>query len=199
MKDILVVEDGTKERERLKNLFSKDGYNVSACESVQEAEEELKSNSFRLAILDIGLSDKSGSYLFNTIKRLNKVNYIIIFTGNPSVHLKQRFLEEGATDYIVKASVEAQNERFLARVKEIIGAPVKQSSEGIDLRLFLSKYVSDVSRKLFFDETDKFPICKDCGGEKYVVVFNHKTQMPPEVIGQVVCEACGTMMDPDIG
>ncbi len=94
MKDILVVEDGVKERERLRNLFTKEGYKVSACESVGEAEEELKTQNFRLAILDIGLSDKSGSYLFNSIKRLNKVTYIIIFTGNPSVHLKQRFIYE---------------------------------------------------------------------------------------------------------
>lgn len=199
MKDILVVEDGVKERERLRNLFTKEGYKVSACESVGEAEEELKTQNFRLAILDIGLSDKSGSYLFNSIKRLNKVTYIIIFTGNPSVHLKQRFIEEGATDYIVKASAEAQNDRFLSRVKEIIGAPEKQEIEGIDLNTFISKYLADSSRNLFFEEGDKFPACKKCGSKEYRVVFNNKTQMPPEVVGQVVCVDCNNLMDPDIG
>lgn len=199
MKDILIVEDGVKERERLKNLFTKAGFRVSACESVQEAEDELQAQTFRLAILDIGLSDKSGSYLFNSIKRINKVSYIIIFTGNPSVHLKQRFIEEGATDYIVKASPEAQNDKFLARVKEIIGEAESPDCEGMDLDIFLDKYVNEVSRKLFLEETEKFPPCKNCGSKKYKVIFHHQTQMPPDISGQVVCVDCGALMDPDIG
>jgi DNA-binding response OmpR family regulator len=199
MKDILIVEDGIKERERLKSLFLNAGYNVAACDTVTEAEEELKTNSFRLAILDIGLSDKSGSYLFNTIKRVSKVNFIIIFTGNPSVHLKQRFIDEGATDYIVKASPEAQNERFLSRVTEIIGKAGKENYEGIDLSVFLSKYVNPASKKLFYDSTDKFPICKKCGSNSYKVIFNEETQMPPDISGRVICISCKSIMDPDIG
>lgn len=199
MKDILIVEDGLKERERLKALFGNDGYNVVACETVTEAEEELKSNNFRLAILDIGLSDKSGSYLFNTIKKVSKVNFIIIFTGNPSVHLKQRFIEEGATDYIVKASAEAQSERFLSRVREIIGKAEKENIEGIDLNLFLSKYISPSSKKLFYDSSDKIPGCKQCGSVDYKVIFYDKTQMPPDITGKVICVNCKSSMDPDIG
>lgn len=199
MKDILIVEDGIKERERLKLLFVNAGYSVTACETVTEAEETLKNNSFRLAILDIGLSDKSGSYLFNTIKRISKVNFIIIFTGNPSVHLKQRFIDEGATDYIVKASAEAQNERFLGRVTEIIGKAEKENYEGIDLPEFLSKYVNSASKKLFYDSGDKLTNCKNCGSNEYKVIFNHKTQMPPDISGQVICVACKAVMDPDIG
>src|SRR5437016_4051940 len=121
MKDILVVEDGRKERDRLQALFSGAGYSVVACESVGEAEKYLTQEGFRLAILDIGLSDKSGSYLFNTIKRGGRVSYIIIFTGNPSVHLKQRFIDEGAVDYIVKGSPQAKNDLLLNRITEIIG------------------------------------------------------------------------------
>ena len=65
MADILIVEDGKNERERLLNLFSERGYQVEAAETVSEAEGLLQSTSFRLAILDIGLSDKSGSHLFS--------------------------------------------------------------------------------------------------------------------------------------
>lgn len=198
MRDILIVEDGNQERERLNKLFTADGYTVSACQSVREAEEELKSHNFRLAILDIGLSDKSGSYLFNTIKRLSKVNFIIIFTGNPSVHLKQRFMEEGAADYIVKASPEAQNERFLNRVRELIGNAEPERLEGIDLRTFLMEYLPERSRKLFYDENDALPPCSKCGGDAYKVIFSGKTQIPPEVIGQVICSHCQSPMDPNI-
>ncbi len=199
MKDILIVEDGVKERERLNGLFLSDGYSVIACENVSEAESELKKNNFRLAILDIGLSDKSGSYLFNTIKKISKVSYIIIFTGNPSVHLKQRFIDEGATDYIVKGSGEAQNECFLSRVREIIGKAERENIEGIELDIFLSKYVNHSSVKLFHDSGEAFPNCKQCGSREYKVIFYDRPQMPPEITGKVICVKCQTQMDPEIG
>lgn len=198
MKDILIVEDGKAERERLQRLFKEGGYSVVACENVQEAEHSLTAELFRLAILDIGLSDKSGSYLFNTIKRGGRVPNIIIFTGNPSVHLKQRFMEEGAVDYIVKASPQAQNESFMARVKEIIGDGQPVACEGIDLESFLSRYVAASSRQLFLNMDNSVPGCKSCGSTNYQVVFSHHTQVPPEIVGQVVCAQCNKPMDPDV-
>lgn len=198
MKDILVVEDGKQERDRLHELFTKAGYNVVCCESVSEAESCLKFEDFRLAILDIGLNDKSGSLLFSSLKRTGKVNYVIIFTGNPSVHLKQRFLEEGAVDYIVKASAQAQNEPFLNRVVEIIGAPQARAGEGIDLAMFLDKYVSDKSKQLFLDPDNSFPECSSCHGRDYVVTFGHQAQVPPTITGMVVCAGCGKPMDPQV-
>lgn len=198
MKDILIVEDGLQERQRLEKLFSQAGYSVVACESVGEAEKCLQSEAFRLAILDIGLSDKSGSYLFNTIKRGGKVSYIIIFTGNPSVHLKQRFMEEGAVDYLVKASPQSQNESLLNRIREIIGDAQKEAAEGIDLETFMSKYLPETSRRLFLNMDNTFPDCAGCGSARYLVTFSHQAQMPPDIAGRVVCAACGKPMDPEI-
>lgn len=198
MKDILIVEDGTNERERLTKLFSGAGYSAIGCSSVQEAEKCLQVDNFRLAVLDIGLGDKSGSYLFNIIKRAGKVPNIIIFTGNPSVHLKQRFMEEGAVDYIVKGSAQAQNENFLLRVREIIGEAQAVSDEGIELELFLDKYVTASSKKLFLDMDNSLPPCKECGLVHYKVIFSHQTQVPPGVVGQVVCAGCNRPMDPDV-
>ncbi len=198
MKDILLVEDGRQERQRLEKLFGAAGYSVIASESVGEAERHLESEQFRLAILDIGLGDKSGSYLFSVMRRTGRVADIIIFTGNPSVHLKQRFLQEGAVDYIVKATQQAQNDNFLSRVKEIIGEPLGVSREGIELSLFLEKYIPETSRQLFLDMDNSFPKCSSCGGQEYLVSFSHRTQMPPEISGLVICASCGKSMDPEI-
>ena len=198
MKDILIVEDGRPERERLEKLFSGAGYKVTACESVGEAENALQHEKFRLTILDIGLGDRSGSYLFSVIKRQASVPYIIIFTGNPSVHLQQRFLDEGAVDYVVKGSSQAQNEQFLSRVREIIGDSQPQVAAGIDLQEFLTRYVNEKSRQLFLDMHNSFPECANCGSRNYVVVFSDQPQMPPEVTGRVVCSACARPMDPEI-
>ncbi|MCB0339849.1 MAG: response regulator [Bdellovibrionales bacterium] len=198
MKDILVVEDGKKERERLEALFTGAGYSVLSCESVAEAEECLNREGFRLAVLDIGLSDKSGSHLFNTIQQGGKVSYIVIFTGNPSVHLKQRFMDEGAVDYIIKGSPQANNEQLLSRVKEIIGAAATTKIEGIELEYFLDRYVEDTSKQLYLDMDDSFPACRKCNSKEYVVTFSHKPQVPPEVNGLVVCSSCGDPMDPEV-
>jgi len=199
MRDILIVEDGKKDRERLEKLFVGEGYSVVACENVGDAEKQLDNEEFRLAVLDIGLSDKSGSYLFGNIKRRGRVSYIIIFTGNPSVHLKQRFLDEGAVDYIVKGSPQAQNDQIVSRVKELLGGAVTRQHDGIDLEYFLATHVVERSRKLFLGMDNCLPDCTKCGSKKYVVTFSHKEQLPPEVSGLVVCAACGTAMDPTVG
>ncbi len=198
MKDILVVEDGKPERERLQKLFTQNGYAVMACESVTEAEEALKTEEFRLAVLDIGLGDRSGSYLFSLIKRDKRVSYAIIFTGNPSVHLKKRFIEEGAVDYIVKGSPEAQNEAFLGRVREIIGEAHSQAPANMSLEVFLERYVAPSSRDLFLDSKNNLPACASCGARQYLVTFSHQPQVPPDINGKVICASCGKGMDPEL-
>lgn len=198
MKDILIVEDGQQDRERLEKLFSANGYSVVACESVTMAEKHLEHEKFRLAILDIGLSDKSGSLLFDSLKKRSKAGQIIIFTGNPSVHLKQRFISQGAIDYIVKASPQAQNQAFLERVQEILGTANLQAAQGMELNSFLEQYVQENSRQLFLDMDNTFPACTNCGNREYVVIFSHKPQLPPEISGQVVCTNCANPMDPEV-
>ena len=199
VQDILIVEDGTQERDRLASIFTEAGYSVQAVASVADAESLLSGEQFRLAILDIGLSDKSGSYLFSTLRKDDRVEFIIIFTGNPSVHLKQRFLSEGAVDYIVKGSQQAQNDAIVARIKDLLGnAGANMDTTGIALVDFVSKYVSEKSRSLFYDMDDTFPPCGSCGSRDYIVTFGHKAQMPPEVVGQVICSSCGAIMDPEI-
>lgn len=199
MKDILIVEDGAQERERLTQLFTGAGYAVRACHSVADAEAALAGEAYRLAILDIGLNDKSGSYLFGTIKRSGRVPYVVIFTGNPSVHLKQRFLSEGAVDYIVKGSAEAHGDALLGRVAEILGAAQARVVQGIDLEEFLRTQVAEESRRLFLDADNNLPECSRCRARTYVVTFARRPQIPPELVGEVVCAVCGASMDPEVG
>ena len=200
MRDILVVEDGLHERERLAKLFEEADFTVDTAESAKEAEQLLNIEKFRLAVLDVGLGDKSGSYLFELIKRTGTATYVIILTGNPSVHLKQRFLDEGAAAYIVKASADAENEAILSTVQGLLGVSqgVKKLS-GINLNDFVKQYLTDSSKELFLDQVNDFPACSNCGNKSYVVTFTHKTQLPPLVEGMVVCDSCQSQMDPEIG
>jgi len=198
MKDILIVEDGADERERLEALFIEAGYSVISSEGVEPAEKFLKLHSFRLVILDIGLNDRSGSYLFSNIRSWSPQARIIIFTGNPSAHLKQRFIEGGAEDYIVKGSPQARGDLLLARVKQLLGAAEEISQEGIDLEKFLALYVTPESKEFFLDTENNIPSCKDCGESSYQVLFSHQTQMPSQLKGRVVCANCGREFDDDL-
>lgn len=199
MQDILIVEDGRNERERLQRIFASDGYRVSAAESAQEAETLLARETFRLAILDIGLADKSGSYLFDVMRRAGKIPFVIILTGNPSIHLKQRFLDEGAVAYIVKASSAAGNESLLDHVRGLLGPSNARGPSGIPLADFLALYAEDGTRELFFDDERQLPKCSECGASEFLVTFEHKTQIPPLIEGRVICAQCQREFDPKVG
>lgn len=199
MRDILIVEDGLHERERLVKLFSGANYTVSAAESGAEAEQLLKLEQFRLAIIDINLGDKSGSYLFDLLKKSKHVPYVIILTGNPSVHLKTRFLEEGAVAYLVKASPQAESEPLLERVRGLLGSSDLKAVSGIGMIDFAKLYLDAASRELFLDDKGEPNACQQCGGRDYVVTFGHRTQLPPTIEGRAVCKTCGREMDPQVG
>jgi DNA-binding response OmpR family regulator len=200
MKDILIVEDGAEERQRLTRVLSEAGYQVDASESVGGAEEAVSREQYRLVILDIGLSDRSGSVLFHSIRKIGKVQNVIIFTGNPSSHLKQRFLDEGAADYIVKGSPAASNENFLRRVQELLGIPkTTAGGDGVDLRDFIRAHLDASSQRLFLEADDQFAPCPKCSGVSYVVSFKNRAQVPPQIVGVVLCAGCGAVMDPEVG
>lgn len=199
MRDILIVEDGLHERERLCAIFESAGYSTAAAESSQEAEQLLNRESFRLAVLDIGLSDRSGTHIFEQIKRSGRVNYSIILTGNPSTHLKQRFLESGAVAYLVKGSTAASHEELLALVVSLLGKAGAKTLSGIPLEEFLKFYVDEASRALFQERDSQLPSCAHCGAHQFVVTFSHKAQLPPLVEGRVLCKACQRELDPLLG
>ena len=123
---------------------------------------------------------------------------MIILTGNPSIHLKQRFLDEGAAAYIVKGSPAASNEMLLANVTSILGNPQGEIRNGIALEDFLRDHLTEQSRLLFLDASMQLPPCKHCGHKSYVVSFAHKIQLPPNVEGKVVCASCNREMDPEL-
>ncbi len=199
MQDILIVEDGLHERERLTKLFSGANFTVSAAENVRDAERLLRIDEFRLVVLDIGLGDKSGSHLFELIRRSGRNPYIIVLTGNPSIHLKQRFLEEGAVAYIVKASPQAENDSLLESVRSLLGTAEVKNITGISLVDFLRQYLSDASRELFLDSQNQIAPCSHCGSSDFIVTFAHKTQLPPIVEGKILCAHCHGEMDPEVG
>ncbi|MCI5065436.1 response regulator [bacterium] len=203
--DILIVEDSVRERERLETLFGGLGYTVSSCDSVAEAEQIFAKESIRCAILDIGLTDRSGSVLFQLLKDSQPGCEIIIFTGNPSPYLKQRFIKEGAVAYVVKGSEGASGEAFHRLIENTIGAPASSGEmgdgggvRGTPLLDFLREHISPPHQGLFFDTDGGFPPCPQCGSREYLVTFSQELQAPPLLKGKVLCAECSHELDPTL-
>lgn len=198
MKDILIVEDNKTERERLERLAKQEGYSVSSFDAIEPARTFLRGQRVRLAILDIGLQDGSGSALFHEVRKDDRSDYVFIYTGNPSAHLKERFAAQGASQYIVKGSEQASDKSLRQQLRELLGEPSGERGSGMPLPQFLSSFVSEESREFFLDPEGQLPSCTACGSNEFTVLFSTKVQFPPDVHGVVTCSGCGAPMQGEV-
>lgn len=100
---ILVVEDERDIREGLCELLVRDGYDVTACGSVQEAERSIAGGGADLYLLDVMLPDGSGFGLCEHIRDELGSNVPIIFlTALDDEDSVVKGLEMGGNDYLGK-------------------------------------------------------------------------------------------------
>ncbi len=101
---ILYVED-QEDSANLVVIILKKEYNVIKAYTAAEAEEKLKTDSFKLIIIDIALQSKFDG--LDLIKKLKSDdNYkdipIIALTAHAMHGDRERFIADGADDYIAK-------------------------------------------------------------------------------------------------
>lgn len=100
---IIVVEDERDIREGLCELLVKDGYDVTACGSVQEAERSIVGGGADLYLLDVMLPDGSGFGLCEHIRdELGSDVPIIFLTALDDEDSVVKGLEMGGNDYLGK-------------------------------------------------------------------------------------------------
>ncbi|MBY0469964.1 response regulator transcription factor [bacterium] len=99
---LLVVEDEKNVGSTLTERLRQEGFDVTWVESFEDAQLQINSRKFDLALLDVGLPDGSGFDLAKLLQKLNRGTAVIFLTafGNPEDRIKG--LELGAEDYIVK-------------------------------------------------------------------------------------------------
>lgn len=100
---IIVVEDERDIREGLCELLTRDGYDVTACGSVQEAERSIAGGGADLYLLDVMLPDGSGFGLCEHIRdELGSDVPVIFLTALDDEDSVVRGLETGGNDYLGK-------------------------------------------------------------------------------------------------
>ncbi|MEZ4444343.1 MAG: response regulator [Polyangiaceae bacterium] len=93
-RDILLVEDDQHVRRAMTRLLRREGRDVTACDSVDEAIHTLESDgSFDLAILDLEVADELG---LDVADHLDEGTRIVFFTGSVDPSLLGRARARGA-------------------------------------------------------------------------------------------------------
>jgi len=105
---ILVVEDNPGDTALLEHMLNESGvrFELQCAERLSAAIEQLKTNSFDVILLDLGLPD---SYGLDTLIRLNSIETtapIIVLTGLVNEAVGSEAVKAGAQDYLIKGQID---------------------------------------------------------------------------------------------
>lgn len=99
---LLLVEDDELLGDAVKSGLIQFGYVVDWLKDGEAARLALKSESFEIIILDLGLPRLSGLMLLQSIRHEGNRTPVIILTARESVEDRIKGLDSGADDYLVK-------------------------------------------------------------------------------------------------
>jgi len=113
---ILIVEDEPSICENVVYALEADGFAVATAATGREALEQMKSQTFDLIILDVGLPDMTGFEVCKTIRKTQTLP-ILFLTARSSEVDRVVGLEIGGDDYVVKPFSPRE---LVARVRAIL-------------------------------------------------------------------------------
>lgn len=111
---VLVVEDDEMMAATIAKGVGEDGYRVTCCGTAADAVRTTEADPPDLIILDIGLPDRSGLTVVQTLRSRDDATPVIILTARDAVRDRVKGLDAGADDYLVKPFAFAE---LLARVR----------------------------------------------------------------------------------
>jgi DNA-binding NtrC family response regulator len=116
---LLVVDDDRVTRDLLREVFEKDGFEVSLAGSGEEALLALSKNAFPLVLSDIRMLGIDGIELLARIRKERPETFVILMTGFGNLEGAVRAIQEGAYDYISKPFK-------IQELKNLVGRALKQ-------------------------------------------------------------------------
>jgi two-component system response regulator QseB len=99
---ILLVEDDDLLGNGIKKSLTREGYQVDWLMDGKQGLAALKSDSFDLLLLDLGLPGMGGLELLSTIRKQHNPTPVLILTARDTLDEKIEGLDTGADDYLVK-------------------------------------------------------------------------------------------------
>ncbi len=99
---ILVVDDELSMREFLEMFFRREGYDVTTCDSVDEALLAVESDDFDLVITDLQMPERSGLELLAAVREGTPETPVVMITAFGTTETAIAAMKQGAQDYITK-------------------------------------------------------------------------------------------------
>lgn len=99
---ILIVDDENSIRFFLQELLERDGHDVTAVASGEQALEQIAKKTFDLALVDLKLQDISGTEVLRVLSQESPDTVVIMLTGQASLESAVEALRQGAHDYLFK-------------------------------------------------------------------------------------------------
>ena len=99
---ILLVEDDDLLGNGIKKSLTREGYQVDWLMDGKQGLAALKTETFDLLLLDLGLPGMGGLELLNAIRKQHNATPVLILTARDSLDDKIEGLDSGADDYLVK-------------------------------------------------------------------------------------------------
>ena len=118
-KNILVCDDAAFMRMMIKDILTKNGYNVAGeSENCLKAIEKLNETKPDLVLMDITMPEMDGIQALKKIKELDPAANVIMCSAMGQQAMVIEAIQSGAKDFIVKPF---QAERVLEAVKKVVG------------------------------------------------------------------------------
>jgi two-component system phosphate regulon response regulator PhoB len=148
MHSILVVEDAPDFQLIIKHALTSPAYRLSCVETVSQAIKNLKTETFDLVLLDIGLPDGDGYQICTQMQSEERTKNIPVFflTGKTDVYDKVMAFSMGADDYIVKPfdprELKARIDAKLSKKKNRVSAEETFKKGALKISLGMQKAFS---------------------------------------------------------
>ena len=118
-KNILICDDAAFMRMMIKDILTKNGYNVAGeAENGLRAVDKYKELSPDLVLMDITMPEMDGIQALKEIKKLDAGAKVIMCSAMGQQAMVIESIQAGAKDFIVKPF---QAERVIEAVKKVIG------------------------------------------------------------------------------
>jgi len=118
-KNILICDDAAFMRMMIKDILSKNGYNVAGeAENGMKAVEKYKEVNPDLVLMDITMPEMDGIQALKEIKKVDPSALVIMCSAMGQQAMVIESIQAGAKDFIVKPF---QADRVLEAVKKVVG------------------------------------------------------------------------------
>lgn len=102
MSTILIVDDEQSMRDFLSIMLKKEGYDVVAAETGQDALKAVQTEIFDLVISDVKMPGMDGIDVLKTVKEVSPETVVIMITAYATAETAVEAMKRGAYDYITK-------------------------------------------------------------------------------------------------